>query len=100
MSALLLLDNVSVNTVGEWIRVDGGSYSAVVWGDNFGGGQVTLECSPDGGLTAIALRDWSDAVYNFTDNNVKGLDYIGQGLLVRAVLSGAAGASNVSAGLY
>lgn len=100
MPALRLLENVTTDTIGDWFTVDGGSYSAVVWADNFGGGQVVLEASPDNGFTAIPLTDWSNIVVAFTVNNVRGLDYIGGGLKVRAVLSGSAGAVNVNAGLY
>lgn len=100
MVALVLLDEVDVDTVGDAVAVDGGEHTVVVWGANFGGGTVTIELSPDDGTTWITLQDWSLTNVDFTANEARMIGALGQGLKLRAVLSGSAGASDVSAKIF
>ena len=94
-----LLNNVSVDTVGVGPLGDGGNKVLAVWGAAFGGGSVTIEASPDGGTTWITLTYGGNPAV-FTTNTIRLLDRIGQGMQIRASLSGSTGASNVNADLF
>ena len=94
-----LLDNVSVDTVGDPQQGEGGSKQISVWADDFGGGSVTIEISPDNGHT------WNILIYLgnpaiFTSNIDFFLFKFAQGVLLRAVLAGSSGAVNVNADIY
>jgi hypothetical protein len=94
-----LLDNVSVDTVGDPIQGDGGSKQISVWATDYGGGEVAIEISPDNGTT------WNTLIYNgspavFSSNIDIFLFKFAQAVLMRAVLSGSSGAINVNADIY
>jgi hypothetical protein len=94
-----LLDNVSVDTIGTPQAGDGGSKQISVWATDFGGGSVTIELSPNNGVT------WNTLIYNsnpavFTENIDFFLFKFSQGVLMRAALSGSSGASNVNADIF
>ena len=96
---MFLLENVSVDTDGDGKPADGGSKSVAIWGTDFGGGSVTLQSSPDGGSTWITLTvGGSPAVY--TANAVQFIDRLGQGMEIRAILTGSSGAENVNAKIF
>jgi len=95
----MLLQDVSVDTVGVGQLGDGGSKVLAVWATSFGGGSVTIEGSPDGGTTWIVLTYGGNPAV-FTSNIILTLDRIGQGMMVRAVLAGSSGASHLNADLF
>jgi hypothetical protein len=95
----MLLQSVSVDTNGTGIPADGGSKTLSIWADNFGGGSVTIQGSPDGGTTWITLTYGGNPAV-FTSNTVRLINRLGQGMQVRATLTGSSGASNVNADLY
>jgi len=64
-----------------------GRCTVAAWG-TFGGGTLTMEMSPDGGTTWIALDPSGSTVNTFTANGV-GNFQINIDCLVRATLSGA-----------
>jgi len=94
-----LLDNVSVDTDGPGIDADGGSKTLSIWADNFGGGSVTIQGSPDGGNTWITLTYGGNPAI-FTSNTIRLVNRLGQGMQIRATLTGSTGASNVNADIY
>ncbi len=95
----LLLDAVDANTNGGGVNTDGGSRTVVIWATDYDGGTVTLQASPDDGTTWITLTvDGSPAT--FTANAVRVIDYLGQGLQMRATLTGATNPVAVSVGIY
>ncbi len=94
-----LLTDVSVDANGTAVESDGAGKLLVVWATDFGSGTVTIQVSPDGGTTWIALLVIGTAVA-FTANAAQFLDWIGQGLQIRAVLSGSSGADSVNARLF
>jgi hypothetical protein len=97
-----LLQNVSVDTVGAGVLADGSNKTLAVWattGGSFGGGSVTINGSPDGGVTWITLTyNGSPAV--FTSNIVLLADRLCTGMMFQAVLSGSSGASHVNAAIF
>lgn len=93
-----LLSNVSVDTDGQGFVTDGGSKNLFIFADNFGGGSVTIYASADGGDHWIPLEIGGVPAV-FTDQVVKVIDYIAQGMLIKAELSGSSGASGVNAWL-
>lgn len=94
-----LLTDVSVDVNGTAIESDGAGKLLIVWATDFGGGTVTVQVSPDGGTTWIALLVIGTAVA-FTANAAQFLDRVGQGMQIRAILSGSSGASAVNARLF
>lgn len=95
MSYNKLLDNVSVDTVGQPFQGDGGSKLLVISGTNLGGGSITIELSLDSGV------NWAPATYNgtlaiFTAFQSLMINKIAQHAKIRATLSGSTGASGVS----
>lgn len=98
MTTQILLDAVDTNTDGAGFDTDGATKTLVVWGDDFGGGTVTVQGSPDKGTTWITLTITGSPVA-FTANAIRFLERLGQGLQVRATLTGATSPSNVSAAL-
>lgn len=96
---MLLLNAVTEDTNGTPVSADGGSKTLVVWSTDFGGGTVTVQVSPDAGTTWIPLAQ-SGVALAFTANGAHIIDRLGQGLLVRAVLSGSTTPDAVSAALF
>jgi len=94
-----LLEDVSVDTDGTGAKADGGNKTVAIWGTDFGGGTVTLEGSPDSGTTWITLTI-GGASATFTANAIRMVDRLGQGMQVRATLTGSSGASGVYAKMY
>lgn len=94
-----LLDNVSVDTEGTPVVSDGSNKTLSVWATNFGGGSVTIQGSPDGGVTWITLTYGGNPTI-FTSNTIRLIDRIGHGMLTRAILTGSSGAVNVNAQLF
>jgi hypothetical protein len=97
-----LLQNVSVDTVGNGVLADGSNKTLVIWataGGSFGGGTVTINGSPDGGTTWITLTyNGSHAI--FTSDIVLLADRLCTGMMFQAVLSGSSGAANVNAAIF
>jgi hypothetical protein len=91
-----LLDNVSVDTNGDGVRGDGAGKALVIWADNFGGGSVNIEFSPDAGTTWVIGTIGGNPA-SFTANTTKYIVKIGQSEQIRATLTGSTGASNVNA---
>jgi hypothetical protein len=87
---VVLLDNVSVDTIGPQHFGSGGNFVAIVRGDNFGGGSVTLEMSPNSADSFVIIDDGT-----FTANGQKTITSLPIGTKIRAQLSGSSGASNV-----
>lgn len=94
-----LLDAVDANTNGDGFPATGGSKTLAVWGDDFGSGTVTVEASPDGGTTWIGLTITGSPLA-LTAKGVRFIERLGQGMQVRATLTGATAPSNVSAMLF
>ena len=97
-----LLQNISVDTVGAGIMADGSNKALAVWtttGGSFGGGSVTINGSPDGGVTWIPLT-YNGAPAVFTSNTILLIDRLSMGMEIQAVLSGSSGASNVNAAIF
>jgi hypothetical protein len=98
MASTTLLNSVSADTTGQGICGNKKKLVAYVWATNFGGGTVTIECSPDQGTTWFTckhLADDGDAT--FTSNGYVDLQPVGSDAWIRAVLSGSTSPSNVNA---
>jgi hypothetical protein len=91
-----LLDNVSVDTVGEGFNTLGTDGVLAIYADNFGGGSVSIELSPDGGATWI-IATQNGLPFSATANATVTINRVGQSMKIRAVLAGSTGASNVNA---
>ena len=89
-----LLKNISVDTNGDGLRTDGSEKTVSVWGTSFGGGTVAIQASPDSGTTWITLTEAGTPIA-ITSNEIKKIDHLGQGMLIRATLAGSSGASGV-----
>lgn len=94
-----LLNNVSADTTGSGIKADGGSKTLSVWATSFGGGTVTIQASPDG-TTWITLTLSGGDSATFTANAVRLIDRIGQGMQIRATLTGSTAPSGVNVSLH
>lgn len=99
MAYYKLLDNVSIDTDGEPYRGLGAGMAIDIWADDFGGGSVNLELSPDNGNTWI-IGEYGGNPASFSTNIAKYIVKIGIGELIRATLTGSTGASNVNAMLF
>lgn len=60
-------------TVGRGASMD--AYEITVFvtgggGNDFGGGTVTIQASPDGGVTKVTLRDVAGTIVSITDDDV------------------------------
>lgn len=78
------------------LPTDGAEFVLAIFATSFGGGTVTLEGSPDGGVTWIGLTKLVDnSAATFTANTFVVLYQIAQGYLVRARLSGATSPSGM-----
>lgn len=89
-----LLNNVSVDTDGTPQPGDGGSKQISIWATNYGGGSVTIQTSPDL-VTWITIKYMGSPAVFTSDISLK-LDKIGQGMFIRATLTGSSGASGVN----
>ena len=94
-----LLDAVAVDTNGTGVKADGGGKTLAVWATSFGSGTVTIQGSPDGGVTWITLTIAGNPAA-FTANSIRYIDRLGQGMQIRAILAGSTGASNVNAAIF
>lgn len=71
-----------------------------IWATDFDGGSVTIQASPDGGLTWITPFDKrTDAAAVYTANTLAELYEICQSLQIRATLTGATNPVGVYVGL-
>lgn len=95
MSKDFLLENISVDTVGTPIFGDGAEKSLTVWGTAFGGGAVTLDIS-DNGSDFVPVTENGGNIISFTANTSRVILKIPSTQLVRASLTGSAGASGVN----
>ena len=91
-----LLDKVSVDTDGDGVPGYGAGKALAIWADDYGGGTVSIEFSPDNGSTWI-LGTFGGNPAQFTENTAKYILKIGQGEQIRATLTGSSSASNVNA---
>lgn len=96
MAVKKLLDNVSVDTVGDATRGDGGAKALIIAGDSLGGGTITVEVS-DETQTYWAPATFKDAIpFAVADWGAYKLEKMPQGTYIRASLTGSSGANNVS----
>lgn len=96
MGNKILLNNVNVDTDSDNFESAGGPAVINVRGDNFGGGQVIIEVAskndPSNPDRFTGLDNGT-----FTANKTVKVDYLPVATLLRARLTGSAGASNVFA---
>lgn len=90
-----LLDNVNSTTQGQPVSSNGSQLTLSVWADDFDGGTVSIEVSPDNGSTFIPWSIESGTLANFTSNTSINIGVIGIGLLIRAVFTEGAQSSEV-----
>lgn len=93
MARLILLSSVSTDSSGDAAMLTGGVHTFAAWG-TWDGATVTLEYSPDGGTTWIAVG--SDTT--LTANGVANFQ-LAAGMYVRATVS-SVGTTSVSAQAY
>lgn len=55
-----LLENITSPTIGDSVKGQGSEKQIIIYADDFGGGQVSLETSFDG-------ENWAPIQYNFSD---------------------------------
>jgi len=100
MSATFLLENITADgtTTGNGVIADGGSKTIAAWSptNNFGGGTVAVEFSPDNEVTWIPLKRIDNTVVTFTTNDAEMVSRLGQGMKIRGELTGATNPDNVS----
>ena len=96
--AFTLLNEVNADTTpadADCYLSDGGCKSLLIDAVSFGGGKVTIEVKRlNGQWVTPTLPDGSLA--EFTANALEKFDYVGQGLIVRAKLTGATAPSKVN----
>jgi hypothetical protein len=97
--ATLLLDKVDVDTDGNAVTTVTQPKVLVVWATSYGSGTVSFQISPDSGATWIT-PSIGGTPCEYTADVVTNLPPIGQGMQVRAVLTGSSGANDVSAAIY
>ena len=94
MARLTLLSSVSTNSSGDAVQLTGGVMTFAAWG-TWDTATVTLEYSPDGGTTWIAVGSdttlTADGVANFQ---------LPAGTYIRATVSSVGGSTSVSAQAY
>lgn len=92
MANQVLLNNVSADVTSDTFKSTGGIAVINVRADSYGGGTLTIEAasSNDSAQRFVVLTNGTIT----TDATVK-VDYLPSGLIIRAVLTGSAGASNV-----
>ena len=95
MATIKLLDAVSTDTIGTGVAMDGSGRVLTVYGDNLGGGTISLDISDDNGV------HWVPVTYNaspllLTSFTSREIVRLAQGQLIRASLTGSTGASNVT----
>ena len=89
---MILLNNVDTDTTSTPFTSTGGTAIAVIRGDDFGGGTVTLQGASANDPSA-RFADLSNGA--FTANGDVKLDYLPAGYQVRADFAGSSGPSNV-----
>lgn len=93
-----LLTSATTNARGAELDADGGNKTFAVWG-TFGGATVTLQASPDNGVTWITLTIGGSPAA-FTANAVRLTDRLGQGMMISCIISGATGTTDIDARIY
>jgi len=88
----ILLDNVGADTVGDTFPFKGGPAIIFVRADNYDGGTVSVEIASQND-TAVRFDVLTDGAF-IIDGTVK-IDYLANGSLLRAVLTGATSPENV-----
>lgn len=97
MSGSTLLDSVSADATGTGICANQKHLVVYVWGTDFGGGTVTIQCSPDMGTTWFTCKHAADDDNaTFISSEYVELQPIGNGAWIRAILSGATNPVDVS----
>ena len=94
----VLLNNVSVDTDGAALTTDGGNKTVSVDATSFGSGTVTIEGRRPSGPWIVLTIAGSPAT--FTANAIRMIDRLGQGMEVRATLTGSTGANAVNVYLF
>ena len=95
---IILLQNISADTVGEALSGDGKSKQLLVSATDFGGGSVTLEVSLDKTNWAPLTKGGVPAVY--TANATDYARVVGMATYIRATLSGSTNPSNLNVFLF
>ncbi len=91
-----LLNSVSANTVGQWVKGDGGSVTLVIYGANLDGGVITLDFSIDNKVTASPLT-YNSSTAIFSTFQSLFITSVPQNAWIRATLAGGGGSiSNVT----
>lgn len=93
-----LLDGVVANTTGDAFIADGGDKCVHIFGDNYDGGTITLQGSADNSHWTTLKHGGNPA--EFTEDDIVVIDRLGQGMRVRATLTGATTAVNVNAWMF
>ena len=93
--AFTLLNEVNVDTTGSPWLSDGGCKSLLIDAISFGGGTVTIEVQRLNGQWVVPTMD-DGTPYSFIAGDFKKFDYAGNGIYVRAKLTGSTGASKVN----
>ena len=97
---IILLENESGDVNGDSTTMHVYPKIFAVWADDFGGGTVSVEATPDGGTTWIPLTK-NGIPLAYTANAIDQISgLIAQGMHVRAVLSGSTLPVNVNAVLH
>lgn len=91
----ILLNNVSVDTTSDTFESKGGTGVAIIRGDNYGGGTVTIEMASKSDPNAPVFRFSTLPDGSVTADDTVKLDYMPVGTLIRAVLTGSSGANDV-----
>ncbi len=92
-----LLEDVDVDVEGVTFNSEGGPKALYVWADDFGGGTVSIESSADN-ITFIALQE-NGVDIAITEDSINIIDYLAQGVKVRAILSGSTSPVDLNAWL-
>lgn len=96
MTNIILLENELSDVDGDSVTTNIYPKIICVWADDFGGGTVTIQTTPDAGTTWIDIPNSS-----YTTNTVANISgRIPQGFPIRAKLSGSTSPVNVNAVLY
>lgn len=95
-----LLESANSDTNGLPHLALGASMNLAVWADDFGGGTVTFQGSPDSGVTWIDLYMINNVLGTFTVNTILQTQKLSQNLSLRAILTGSTSPVNVNAVLF
>jgi len=99
MAIVKLLDAVDVDTNGAGVQGDGAERLCHIYAVAFGSGTVTLQMSTDGGTTWTGINQADGTAAAFTVATVVVVSLIPAATLIRAILTGSSGASDVTAEL-